>query len=98
MSYLIGIYLQWARTSKETISESFKEHYDLVKKTCMEEDGVELVGLYTPMNKRWNWVYMFKVESIARLQDVTATIDKRYGGVPNQATNYVWDILSKIEL
>jgi len=98
MDYVIGIYFQWKRTSKETMSEDFKEHYDLVKKTCEEEDGVELMGLYMPMNKSWNWVYVFKVESIARLQEVTAIIDKRYGGIPKQITNIIWNILSKIEL
>jgi len=77
MDKIIQIFFQW-----KGLTEGLKKHYDTVKKVCEEEGGVKLLGLYGPYNDRWNWVYMFKVESHKRLEEVTDKIDERYGGRP----------------
>lgn len=89
---IIEICFQW-----ETITEGLREHYEIVKKTCEEEDGVEFMGLFGPLNERWNWVYMFKAESFDRLREVSGKWDERYGGRPKQATNVIWKILIPYE-
>ena len=90
---IVQICFQW-----ETITEGLKEHYEIVKNICEEEDGVEFMGLLSPYSERWNWVYMFMVDSWERFWEVRSKWDERYGGRPKQATNVIYRMYDKYEL
>lgn len=89
---IIQICFQW-----ETVTEGLKEGYEIVKKTCEEEDGVEFMGLFSPYNERWNWVYMFKVDSWERFREADDKWTERLGGRPKQATNVIYRMYEKYE-
>lgn len=57
---IILLYFDWAGTRKE-----LKEYNEKIMKACEEAD-VALLGLYGPMNVKWNYVMMFEADSYDR--------------------------------
>ena len=93
MDYIIQVCFQW-----KGITEGLKEHYELVKKVCAEKEGVKFMGLYGPLNERWNWVYMYKAESWEKYWEADRKfLSELSGGRPKQATNLIYRMYRKFE-
>ena len=57
---IILLYFDWAGTKAE-----LKEYCEKIVSAC-ENTEVQLMGLYGPMNVKWNYVGMFETDSYDR--------------------------------
>jgi hypothetical protein len=55
-----------------------KEYYDIIKDVCSETSGVELFGLFKPLNEPWNWAYFLRVDTPEAMHNIGEEIDRRY--------------------
>jgi hypothetical protein len=55
-----------------------REYYDIIKQVCADTNGVELLGLFKPLNEPWNWAYFIKVNNPETKHIVSDEIDRRY--------------------
>lgn len=77
------------------IDVGLKEHYETVKRACEGLDGVDFVGLYSPANEAWNWVYLFETESMGKHREISRETEELFGGRPEGFTSTLWRIYEK---
>jgi hypothetical protein len=69
-----------------------KEHDAKMQKSCIES-GVEYNGLYSSMNKKWNYVWVFEAEGYDHLLKMTQNVAR-----PKHLTHYITELLLPIKL
>lgn len=92
MDFIVQVLFQW-----EGITEGLKEDYDIAKKACNEVDGVNFMGLYGPVNERWNWAYIYEAESREKFWKAMEKTSELRGGRPKQVTNVIVRLYRKRE-
>jgi hypothetical protein len=58
---LVLFYIDWFGPAEE-----LREVDDVVKKACVDTEGVEYRGRYTPNQKKFHWTYLVEVKNFAK--------------------------------
>jgi hypothetical protein len=58
--------------------EGVKEYCELVESVCTNRGGVNLLGLFKPLNESWNWAQFFEADDMDCWQNVIDEVEKRY--------------------
>lgn len=82
MSLIILLYFDWTGSRKD-----LGEWADKIKKSCEEED-IEYMGVYGPMNVKWNYAAMFKCDSVDKFRVMARKVPR-----PSHMPHYVNEIL-----
>ena len=57
-----------------------KEYCDLIKEACTGKSGVELFGIYRPLNESWNWAYIIRTDDFVKWKQIDDEINGKYRG------------------
>ncbi len=71
--------------SKQGQSE-IAEYYRALERTCGSIEGVELIGLYKPLNETWNWSQLIKIDALDKWRIVDKEIQRLYPDLDNVVT------------
>lgn len=55
-----------------------KEYCDLIKEACRGKVGVELFGIFRPLNEKWNWTYIIRTDDLAKWRQIDDEINEKY--------------------
>jgi hypothetical protein len=79
------------------IDVGLKEHYQAVKTACEGLAGVDFLGLFSPTNEAWNWVYLFKTESMGKHREISRETEELFGGRPEGFSSTLWRMYEKYD-
>lgn len=82
VSYIIvNLWMQKERYS------GLKEYCDLIKEVCNGKPGVELLGIYRPLNENWNWAYIIRIDDLYTWRQIDNEINERYFEIRENITH-----------
>jgi hypothetical protein len=87
MPLIIILYFDWTGSRKD-----LGEWVDKIKKSCEEED-IEYMGVYGPMNVKWNYAAMFKCDSVDKFRVMARKVPR-----PSYMPHYINEILFQINI
>ncbi len=72
------------------------EHLQSLNRACNSVDGVELIGLYRPLNEPWNWAHFIKVGRLEKWGVVDCEVRRLYTDfnrcVSSSMSRFYWGI------
>ena len=54
------------------------KHYRSLEQACKSMDGVELIGLFKPLNEAWNWTHFIRVDRLTTWRAVDKELHRLY--------------------
>jgi hypothetical protein len=56
------------------------EYCALINEVCTGKSGVELFGIFRPLNESWNWAYIIRTDDFVKWKQIDDEINVKYRG------------------